>query len=275
MLEPATDHDHLYERDGDRIVPSAYCQGPWDPRLQHGGPVTGLLAWLAQQPPTAAPMRLARLTVDLFRGVRLAPLTWSVSVRRDGRRIQAVDVSLLDQGTEVARATAVRIRAEPLDLGDAAARLPVVQPPAITEPGGNGFWPGGEPAWVPGFVRAVELRNVVGTQGAGGERFVWVRLRCPVMAGEASDPVVSLAALVDYASGLANPLDFRRFTSINPDLTLHLLRAPVGEWIGLDAWTDLADDGIGQSDARVLDQQGRVGRVSTSLVIDRRPEPLG
>jgi hypothetical protein len=273
--DPATPDDHLYARDGEEVVPSGYCQGPWDPSLQHGGPVTGLLAWAATRPATAAPMRLARLTVDLFRGVPLAPLRPVATVRRDGRRIQAVDVSLFHEGTEVARATAVRIRTEPVGLGSAADRLPIAVPPPLLVDDRSGLWPGGEPVWVPGFVRAVELRNVVGTQGAGGERFVWTRLRCPLIAGEPADPVLSLATLVDYASGLANPLDFRRFTSINPDLSLHLLRAPQGAWVGLDAWTDLAPDGIGQSEARVFDVGGRVGRVSTSLVVDERPAPTG
>jgi len=194
-------------------------------------------------------------------------------VRRDGRRIQSVDASLRHDGVEVARATAVRIREEPVDLGDAAERLPVEPPPPLPD-ADSGSWPGVPPARLPGFVRSVELRNVTGVHGLGGPRFVYVRLRCPLVAGAAPDPVTACVTLVDYISGLANPIDFLAYTSINPDLTLHLLRAPVGDWIGLDAWTDLASDGIGQSEARVFDLQGRIGRVATSLVVDRRPERL-
>jgi hypothetical protein len=34
---------------------------------------------------------------------------------------------------------------------------------------------------------------------------------------------------------------------INPDLTVHLWREPVGEWIGTDAVTRTSDSGIGMS----------------------------
>lgn len=268
MLEPATADDHLYEIDGDRAVPSPYCQGPWDRSLQHGGPVSGLLAWAAERQPAAAPMRIARITVDLFRGVPMRPLTVTTAVRRDGRRIQAVDVSLLDDGLELARASVLRIRTD----GDVEIPEEGVAPagPAPQPDDDDEAAPGAEPEWLPGFVRAVDMRNVVGYAGRPGPRFVWCRLRCPVVAGEKPSAVQALVALSDYASGLGNPLDFFRYTSINPDISLHVARRPVGEWVGIDAVTHLTSEGIGMSEAALFDIDGQVGRVSMALVIDRR-----
>ena len=47
---------------------------------------------------------------------------------------------------------------------------------------------------------------------------------------------------------------------INPDLTVHLWREPVGEWIGSDAVTRTSDTGIGMAETALWDRGGRVGR---------------
>jgi hypothetical protein len=61
-----------------------------------------------------------------------------------------------------------------------------------------------------------------------------------------------------------------RFTSINPDLSLHVLRAPRGEWIGLRGRSGIEADGIGQSAATLFDGEGAVGRALVSLLVERR-----
>ena len=55
-------------------------------------------------------MRVARLTVDLMRPVPVAPLTIETELLREGRKIQLVSVRLLAAGTEVVRATVLRVR---------------------------------------------------------------------------------------------------------------------------------------------------------------------
>jgi len=107
MTEP------LYDVDGDRYLPTAHTRGPWDSGAQHGGPVAALLARAIESLPSDAPMRVARLTVELLRPVPLTPSTVSAQIERGGRRVQLVSASLAGPGGELCRATAWRIRELP------------------------------------------------------------------------------------------------------------------------------------------------------------------
>ena len=92
----------LYEIDGHRLVPSDFTRGPWDPGLQHGGPVCGVLGLLMADAVTAAdratdhePLVLTRLTVELLRPVPVAPLDGDASVDRIGRRTAVASARLV------------------------------------------------------------------------------------------------------------------------------------------------------------------------------------
>src|ERR1700727_1462965 len=110
MPAPHDDTPPLYRRDGATFVPSISTEGPWDPGAQFGGSPAALLATLVEQTPTLVPMLIARFTLDLLRPVPLAPLHADVRIVRQGKRIQVVAASLLADGVEVARASALRMR---------------------------------------------------------------------------------------------------------------------------------------------------------------------
>ena len=92
----------------------------------------------------------------------------------------------------------------------------------------------------------------------------------PLIAGEAISPTQRLIAIADYADGLSWRLDIGSWQFIPPELTLHILRPPRGEWICLDAVTDLQAEGVGLTTAHLFDQQGPVARSAQSLFIARR-----
>lgn len=252
----------VFERDGDVILPTELALGPWDPDAQHGGAASGLLAWASEQVPTLVPMRVARITIDLMRRVPLTPLTWRSEIVREGKLIQVVDVALVADGVEVARASVLRIRTGAgLDLSDIGTDLS-----APAGPTGHLS----EPPPIPGFVHAVDFDGPpIGTPGPKPE-IRWCRLRVPLVAGEDVSPLVRMVALSDFTSGFGNELPFDRYTSINPDLCIQVLREPVGDWIGIAAVTDLHPDGIGLSGASMYDFDGRVARTSTSLLVRER-----
>ena len=54
------------------------------------------------------------------------------------------------------------------------------------------------------------------------------------------------------------------------DLTINLLRRPVGEWICLDARTELGPNGCGHAESTIYDRQGLIGRALQTLALDRR-----
>src|SRR6201997_2615998 len=118
----------IYRVDGHRVEVSPNAAGPWDPRMQHGSAPAGLAVWAAETIPTAAPMRVARVTIDLMRPVPLKPLTLETEVLREGRKIQLCAVRLRADGVLTVSATVLRVKltAEtlPADVGGPDVTLP-------------------------------------------------------------------------------------------------------------------------------------------------------
>ena len=236
-MENATADDCLFQitdrEGGADIQPSPYTGGPWNPEHQHGGAVSALLARSLDQIESPSPMQLARITLDMFRGVPLTPLRVETRIVRGGRRIQSVEADLFDGDRQVARATGLRIRkTQEVEELEALPKIdPEVGPAPEIVPEFEMRAGLGE---IPPFVRAVEL--VPGRVEVCGEAATtWTRLRCQVVEGEETSPIVRLAALVDFASGTGNAMDYSLYSSINPDLSINVLREPRSDWIALGA----------------------------------------
>ena len=274
-MEKARPDDGLFRAlpDEGHFQPSPLSGGPWDPKFQHGGAVSGLLARALDRMPAPVPMRIARLTIEMFRGVPLTPLRVETRVLRAGKRIQSLEANLFDGATQVARATALRMRRDAA-LADIASDAPLGpeiprRPDKILSLAtARRFADGAIP--IPGFVRSVELSSFQTSVCEGMPATVWARLLCRLIEGEDPSPTVRLATLVDFASGTGSPLDYTRWSSINPDLSIHVLREPRTEWIAIHGTTNFGDDGTGQSSATIYDEEGLVARVQACLLLDRR-----
>jgi hypothetical protein len=75
-------------------------------------------------------------------------------------------------------------------------------------------------------------------------------------------------AAADFGNGVSAELAFGSASFINPDLTVSLLRPPVGEWVCLDARTRLGTWGIGSAQSTLWDVTGRVGIAVQSLLVE-------
>jgi len=269
----------LFIPHGDAFIPTEHTRGGWSDDAQHGSPPSGLMAFMVERVPTAAPMQVVRFTVDLFRPVPLVPLTVHTILRRDGRRIQAVDALLSAEGVEVGRATALKIRTvDGLDLPhddmEDGWDLP---------PGPEGLeladWAGVfdiDPSLTRFHTHAIEIRTVDGSFSRLGRGRSWFRLRMPVIAGVETSAFVRLATIADLSNGNSMRLPAHRFLYVNPDITLYAHREPVGEWIGMDSIAHQHDNGIGLADSLVFDRLGPLGRVNQAQLLDRRsPGPSG
>src|SRR6201996_6105995 len=118
----------IFRVDGGNVEVGPNAAGPWDPRMQHGSAPAGLAVWAAESNPTAAPMRVARVTVDLMRPVPLEPLTLETEVLREGRKIQLCAVRMRAGGVLTVSATVLKVKltAEtlPSDVGGPKVTLP-------------------------------------------------------------------------------------------------------------------------------------------------------
>lgn len=248
-----------------RYVATELARGPWDPGAQHGGAPAALLMREFERLPSAEGLILARVTYELLRPVPLGELRVDAQVARGGRRAQMLEAAMRTvDGTEVVRARALRLQradapqtlqAPPLAEGPERGRE---VPPPFPRPRAPTFGPD-----------AIEVRVVRG-QFDGGPATAWFRLRVPLVAGEEATPLQRLAAAGDFGNGISRVLPWEEFTFINPDLTLYIERVPAGEWIGLEARTSIAPNGVGIADSVLYDVQGKVGRAIQALLIARR-----
>lgn len=259
--------DALFSIDGDSYVPSDLTRGPWTPDAQHGGPPCALLARAVESVDAPAPMSVARMTFELLRPVPLVPLIVTTTVLRPGKKVQLVGASLLAGDVEVVRCVALRIRSSslPLPVGTSADE----GRPDLPDAAGSAEPPFAVPDTDLRYFHrdAMEIRPVAGGFDRPGPATAWFRLRYPVIDGEEPSGAVRTAATADFGNGLSWVLP-PDWLFINPDLTVHLLREPVGEWLCLAARTLPSDAGVGLAESAIYDSAGRVGRSVQSLLLD-------
>jgi hypothetical protein len=265
MTAPNLVPESFYVAEGDAYRSTALTRGPWSAEHQHAGPPSALLALALERalPPDFA---VARLTVEILRPIPIAALRVAVQPLRSGRKVQWLTADLLaEDGGPLARGHAVGMRTTTLALplsGDPVADP--VSAPARSAPFQFNFF-----AWPVGYHVGMEARLARGTVGQGPVA-MWMRMRYPLVAGEAPSPLQRVMIAADSGNGVSQVLDPRRFTFVNPDLTVYLHRPPAGDWVCLDARTIPQDRGIGLADTRLLDEQGPIGRSAQSLLIDAR-----
>ena len=254
----------IFRVDGDRVSVSRHAAGPWDPSMQHGSAPASLVVWAAEAIPTAVPMRIARVTIDLMRPVPLKPLTIETEVLREGRKIQLCTVRLRADGVLAVAATVLKVRLEPQPLP------PDVSGPRVELPSPEGS--PGDPAQFSNspFVTGMQLRSARGRFGVPGPGAIWYRVVRPLVEGFGVSQAVRAVVAADFCNGTSAALDFRHWIFLNADLTVNLAREPIGEWILLDAESWIGPDGTGLAMARLADQGGYFGRAVQSLVVEKR-----
>jgi hypothetical protein len=257
----------IYRLAGESVATSPRAGGPWDPRAQHGSPPAALVAHLAETLPTAVPMQVARLTIDLMRPVPVGPLTFTRQVVRDGRKIQLCAVSLFADGIEVVRGEVLRIRRHAVEVPATAAGgpldvpLPDDCPEHRLETSRNLF------------LSVMSMRAGIGSFISVGPAAIWFRADWPLVEGVAPTPLVRAVMAADFCNGVGPSLDFGAWTFINADLTVALAREPVGDWILVNATSQSGGDGAGLAVARLADIRGYFGEVIQCTVVERRAAP--
>jgi acyl-CoA thioesterase len=247
------------EDGGLRPVPEAHS--PWAEEMLHGRLLSGLAARAVEQEPHDPALRLARLTLDMFRSPPMDPFTYTTEVLRDGRRVRVLDVSISSNGLEVARARALMARTGDGVAGDAW------RPPAWDAPDPEALdtWRSDvEPGATEEMGWDIRLVSDGGFWSADRKR-VWTRDRWRLVAGEDLSPSVRAALAADLPNPLANA-GSQGLSYINPDLTLFLARPPVSAWIGLEVSNHVAADGVAVGECVLYDLEGPIGSSTVCAV---------
>jgi hypothetical protein len=189
-------------------------------------------------------------------------LSLRTRMARPGRSVELVEAALSADGRDVARASAWRVRRT-----TSAGIGPVVTPPpplpeAEAEIGGGG--------WVDGYLSAIEWRFVRGHFAMPGPAAAWTRMRHPLVPEEEPSPLQRVLTVADSGNGISSELDLRAWHFINPELTVHLHREAVGEWVCLDASTAISPGGAGLATSVLSDADGPVGVGAQTLLVSPR-----
>ena len=250
--------DSLFFLDGGCFVPTEHARGPWKPEHVHGGPVAALVAHCVEQLVGDAGWQLARHTVDLFRRVPVEALDVSVEVVRAGRRIQVIEGTVSANGLTLGRSSSLLIRPTPTD-SHIAHNAPDIVPPAV-ETLAVERPRAGQP---PGYFPTVEFRFVT-SRDSSEPHIAWTHIPVPLLPNVPLTPAVRAAGTADFANYFGNLARDDGASFINADITLHLHRDPVGEWICMAVASRHSVDGVSIVDAALLDSAGPFGRSTVS-----------
>jgi hypothetical protein len=239
-------------------------QGPWSPGAQHGGPPSALLARAVERLPASIPgaAMVTRISFDILGPVPLGELRTEARVVRPGRSVELVEATLstADRPVIVARAWRVRVAEPALPVpgpGEAPADRPDGLETARLE-------------WRQGYLDAVDWRFVEGRFDKPGPCVVWARLRVPVVDGEEPTGLQRTVAIADSGNGLSGLLDMADWWYINTELTVHLFRPPLGEWVRVSAVSRLDQGGTGFAHTVLADPTGGFGAGAQALMVGPR-----
>ncbi len=262
---------YLPTADPQVVESTPLSQSGWYEDGQHGGLVAGLMARAVDAVPTLTPMEIARLTVDIFRVVPTVPLRVTTSILREGKRIQLVRAHLRAGDTELAQATAMRLRIADRPPPRAAMPDPSLLPIPVAQarPVDQDRIGVGVSGRLYFHRHGVEMRQAEGRFDQPGPGAVWIRILTPLVAGEELTPLLRAVIAADHGNGVSSVLP-TSWVFMNADLNIHLLRMPVGEWVGLRSQSWFASLGRGVAHSQIYDATGGIGRSVQTLFADFR-----
>jgi hypothetical protein len=252
----------FYERDGQGFVATDTIVSPWNPKMQNGVALAGLLAFELEAQPTIAPMSFARFHLDILRPVPLGHVDIVTRIVRDGRRMQMLEADLVADGAVMARAYASRLR---LDESPALAAVP---PPV----GPDGLRPREARGRSVGTL--FDLRPIPGRGwDQPGPGAAWLSCVSEVVAGEAASPFVTAAMACDFGSGLSTVLTRGAYSFANIDISMNLIRQPQGAWMYMECETLTHGGGRALVNTTLSDMDGEFARAHQTLFVDRMQAP--
>ena len=254
----------MFERSDGALLPTPFAQGPWGPDTVNGGAVGALLAWGVEQAGDMEGWHPARLTVDMVKMARLAPIEVSWVVRRQGRRIRLVDVEARQGEAVVALGRAVLVREADAPAGEVwtgAASMPAAPDGLEPFPDPASFWAFAGEEGAPGLDAWADPSTPSRT---------WARSIDELVEGEPMSGFVRAAMAGDISSPMSN-WGTKALAFINVDYTLALTRVPHGDALGLATVDRVADAGVSAVVARLYDRQGVCGTVMATALANEVP----
>lgn len=248
-----TDRRTFLTRTGDEtFLPSPSAVGPWGPSTVSGLVVCGLVGYAAEQAAGDEDFVGTRLTVDMVRMAAQGELRTESTVLREGRRLRLVDVTITQQGRNVAHGRGVFARRSQTPPGEVwAPGVVMPAPPDADETPVFGPKP---------YVgdQALPARDFDPWRDASQAKYVWYDFDATLVEGEQTSPFVRAAAVADVSNPLTN-WGSEGLQFVNSDVTMLLSRLPEGTMLGLAARDRHDAGGISVGTAVMYDRVGPIG----------------
>jgi Thioesterase-like superfamily len=251
-----------------RYLAGPATAGPWAPDLQHGGPPNALAVAVAERALRAETGRddlvAVRFAGDFVGPVPVAELAARARVVRAARSAALAHVSLAADGRDC-----LDVRVWFVRLRDTSA---VAAPSAAA---GEVAGRSGELDTSFGYGASLDARFLSGRMGATGPAAAWLRPKPVLVEGYDYSGLARVAIVADSASGISAELDWTTWSFVNVDLDVHLARPFVGEWVLLDAVTQLGPAGSALARSTLSDRHGVAGSGLQTLVLAPLPAREG
>jgi hypothetical protein len=243
-----------------RYLGTESSAGPWDPQAAHGGPPNALLVRAAERAAAAPePLHAYRLAAEFIRPVPVGEVSTTAHVVRRARSATLVGVSMHAGGRECLAGRVWLVAARDTAGVASPAAAPPARPPA--PPSFSLSFPYGD---------SLDWHEVRGSAMRPGPAAVWVRPRQPLVEGEALSGLQRTVLVGDSASGVGSALDWSQWSFLNVDLDVHLSRPLRGQWVYMDAETQLGDLGGALARSTISDEDGPVGATAQTLILAPR-----
>lgn len=240
---------YYFESTGVQFAPTRLARSPWSAGAIAGGPVSALLASIAERELLDPAMTVARFSVDILGTVPNQPLDWRAATIRAGRQMQLHRVQLIADGRVAAQAHVLQAR----QIETPAFPVPHDYPPPHDIADAQ-FLVGAS------MGGAVRTRPIMGSVREPGRGVCWFALDGEVVGGATPSPFVKSALFGDFGNGVGSSTHAADWSFANLDITLQYLRLPVGEWLLIDAETHGAGNGIATARSVFADSEGVFAR---------------
>jgi hypothetical protein len=238
--------------------------GPWSADMLQGSATTALMAREVERLAASSGFAVRRLTFDLWRPAGLRAFRAQTEMLRDGRKAKTIQVRLMDGEVEIGRCTAL------LTAPGESPADPFTKPAASDPPPDTGTPPPTFAQKWSRYFQNVSVRLIEGALEKPGPAAAWMRLDVPLVEGEANTPLLQAVQAADFSSGVAQIVDMREWTFVNPKISLYFFRAPEGEWILIRSRTRVGAHGAGLTTASLSDRQGPFAEVMQAMTFEKR-----
>ena len=245
---------HFTPTESGEFEPTGFAGSHWGDDHLNGPAVVGLAAQALEHHHGSPDFMPTRLTVDLFRAARGVPTSVTVRVVRDGRRVRGAECDVTQEGRLVARATLLQYRRSTAPPGQLwSVPMTIAFPPPLDD-GVQTVVDSDEGDW---------SRSPGDHQNDSRKRFY--NSAIDVVAGQPNSQFLRAVTVAESTSLVTN-LGTHGVGYINGDLTVGLARLPVGHWIGVQADSHWAADGVAVGTATLFDRSGAFGSGMTTAL---------